>query len=541
MRVILCTVLACALLSICANPATAQSPSFDCGKARLPDEIAICQTPELAELDIVVAAAYAYLKTTRGRAYADQIGIPTWRLRQACQSEASCIRQRQIEAIRAYQAAGAPVSIPVWVGPEQGAAPPPAAEPAPERPPAYSETKSPHPSPSDAISSGTGFYITHDGYILTNAHVVHACSEIRLETKPSTFTPATLSAKDTTNDLALLKIEAISDKIAGFRFTARLGEGVEAFGYPLAGILATSGNFSVGNITALSGLGDDSRYLQISVPVQPGNSGGPLLDQQGNLVGIVSAKLNALEIMAYTKGDIPQNVNFAIRASVAANFLQTNNIKFELGEGTQAMQPADLAEQAKAISVHLECLPASVPNPAPPAPSQSPPSASASVPSMPVRWYEGMDAWGNDFGAWLLNVPNADDCMRQCVPDSACVGVTYNIRRSVCIRKGRITNLIHARDAAITGVLTDRTPAPDTTAGATPHVRHYENIDAPGNDRGSWIRGVSSADCESICIADSGCAGYTYNRLRATCIPKSVVVRLMSSSEPAMTGVVEGR
>ena len=106
MRVILCTVLACAFLSICANPATAQSPSFDCGKARLPDEIAICQTPELAELDNVVAAAYAYLKTTRGRAYADQIGIPTWRLRQACQSEASCIRQRQIEAIRAYQAAG---------------------------------------------------------------------------------------------------------------------------------------------------------------------------------------------------------------------------------------------------------------------------------------------------------------------------------------------------------------------------------------------------------------------------------------------------
>ena len=74
-----------------------------------------------------------------------------------------------------------------------------------------------------------------------------------------------------------------------------------------------------------------------------------------------------------------------------------------------------------------------------------------------------------------------------------------------------------------------------------PHVRHYENIDAPGNDRGSWIRGVSSADCESICIADSGCAGYTYNRLRATCIPKSIVFRLVNTNEPAMTGVVEGR
>jgi len=77
--------------------------------------------------------------------------------------------------------------------------------------------------------------------------------------------------------------------------------------------------------------------------------------------------------------------------------------------------------------------------------------------------------------------------------------------------------------------------------GPAPRVRHYENVDASGNDRGSWIRGVSSADCESICIADSGCAGYTYNRSRATCIPKSIVVRLMGSSEPAVTGVVEGR
>ena len=184
-----------------------------------------------------------------------------------------------------------------------------------------------------------------------------------------------------------------------------------------------------------------------------------------------------------------------------------------------------------------QCLPQapSAANPAPSSPSPAPP------PSIPVRWYRGMDAWGNDFGAWLSNVPNAEDCMRLCVQNSGCVGATYNIRRSVCIRKSRITNLINARDDAITGVLTDRTPAPDTIAGTTPRVRHYENLDATGNDRGSWIRGVSSADCESICIADSGCAGYTYNRLRATCIPKSVVVRLMSSGEPAVTGVVEGR
>jgi tetratricopeptide (TPR) repeat protein len=97
---------------VSGHQAAAEGPSFDCGKARLPDEIAICRTPELAEFDSVIAAAYAYLKSTRGRAYADQVGIPFWRLRQSCQYDAGCIRQVQIQAINAYQAAGAPISVP---------------------------------------------------------------------------------------------------------------------------------------------------------------------------------------------------------------------------------------------------------------------------------------------------------------------------------------------------------------------------------------------------------------------------------------------
>jgi uncharacterized protein len=72
----------------------AQTPSFDCANARLPDEVAICQTQELARLDSVVAAAYSYLKSSRGRPFADQIGIPFWRARQACQYNIDCIRER---------------------------------------------------------------------------------------------------------------------------------------------------------------------------------------------------------------------------------------------------------------------------------------------------------------------------------------------------------------------------------------------------------------------------------------------------------------
>ncbi len=103
--------LVCFLFGSVAN---AQSPSFDCNKARLPDEFAICRSSHLAELDNLVAGRYAFLKSTQGRPAADQVGIPFWRLRQSCQSDEACIRQRQIEAIKAYHAAGAPVTLPSW-------------------------------------------------------------------------------------------------------------------------------------------------------------------------------------------------------------------------------------------------------------------------------------------------------------------------------------------------------------------------------------------------------------------------------------------
>jgi serine protease Do len=229
---------------------------------------------------------------------------------------------------------------------------PPKVAVSPTQPPA-SRVESPNSEPQ--VSSGTGFFITSDGSILTNAHVVKDCTEIKVATKRGTFVTATVSAMDTTNDLALLKADARPDEVAALGLTPRLGDPVEAFGYPLADLLSTSGNFSLGNISALSGLRDDSRYLQVSVPVQPGNSGGPLLDQHGNVVGIVSAKLNALKVMARTEGDIPQNVNFALKASVATNFLQTNDVNFALGESTQVMEPSDLAQRAKAISVFVVC------------------------------------------------------------------------------------------------------------------------------------------------------------------------------------------
>lgn len=247
---------------------------------------------------------------------------------------------------------GAPFTSPFTVGgPIAETAKPSGPIPAPLPTPGPGvEQEEPH-----TAKSGTGFFVTGNGDIITNAHVVRDCSEIRVGTGEGNFVDARIVAKDTTNDLALLRVDVRPAHIASLRSAAvRLGENVEAFGYPLSQVLATSGNFTTGNVTALAGVGDDSRYVQISAPIQHGNSGGPLLDENGNVVGIVSSKLNDINELKIS-GSVPQNVNFAIKASIAASFLQDNSVKFQIGEAAQAMKGADLAEQAKAFSVYVEC------------------------------------------------------------------------------------------------------------------------------------------------------------------------------------------
>jgi uncharacterized protein len=136
--------------------------------------------------------------------------------------------------------------------------------------------------------------------------------------------------------------------IAVFREGApvRPGDTIVALGYPLSGLLSSDANLSVGNVSALAGLHDDTRYLQISAPVQPGNSGGPLLDASGHLVGIVTAKLDAMRLARFT-GDIPQNVNFALKAEVARTFLDSKGITYQTARLDKQLSPADVGAIAR--------------------------------------------------------------------------------------------------------------------------------------------------------------------------------------------------
>ena len=102
----------CSYTALMIAAAAAASPSFDCNRARYPDEYAICANSELADLDILVARGYAYLKSTQGAFAADTVGVPFWKARHACGSDLPCIRQREVQAINAYQANGAPIALP---------------------------------------------------------------------------------------------------------------------------------------------------------------------------------------------------------------------------------------------------------------------------------------------------------------------------------------------------------------------------------------------------------------------------------------------
>lgn len=171
-------------------------------------------------------------------------------------------------------------------------------------------------------SSGTGFFISSDGYLLTNYHLVASAAKVMVRMAGSDK-PARIVRTDAGNDLALLKIPGNFEAIPlGDAGRVTVGASVMTIGYPNIQIQGASAKFTKGEISSLTGFQDDSRLFQISVPIQPGNSGGPLIDDRGNVVGITNAQLSALRMIAIS-GAIPQNVNYAVKISYAKLLLDS--------------------------------------------------------------------------------------------------------------------------------------------------------------------------------------------------------------------------
>jgi len=179
-------------------------------------------------------------------------------------------------------------------------------------------------------SSGTGFFVTQD-LVATNFHVVKEANQISLSVEGVQI-QADILLKDSQNDLALLRLNS-SDQLPvkgstkavkcfslGASENVRTGDAVFTLGFPLSGLLASTPSVGQGIISNSSGMANDPRMFQISIPIQPGNSGSPLLDAYGRVIGVVTLTLNSLETFKAT-GSLPQNVNFAIKSSYLKSIL----------------------------------------------------------------------------------------------------------------------------------------------------------------------------------------------------------------------------
>ena len=238
---------------------------------------------------------------------------------------------------------------------EERSAPPSA--PPPSRSEAKSEPPAEPPKKGASVSTGTGFFVNEAGHLVTNAHVVEDCDEAQVKLPDGRSAKAAITARSSQNDLAILKADLKPTNFAKFRGgqQARLGDPIVLFGYPLAGELTVTGNLSTGLISAMAGPGEDVTRMQISAPVQSGNSGGAVVDQSGHVVGIVVAKANTRPRGDSGSVEVLQNVNFAIKSGVAGYFLDANQIAYTQEPADGDKPTADVAGIAKDFTALVIC------------------------------------------------------------------------------------------------------------------------------------------------------------------------------------------
>lgn len=204
------------------------------------------------------------------------------------------------------------------------------------------------------FATGTGFYVARDGSLITNNHVVAECSTMRISDGHDGI-PVKVIAVDPQRDLALLQASKPVDTVALFRSDkSKLGENIVVVGFPLSGLLSSQPIVTSGIVSALAGMRDNQHELQISAPIQPGNSGGPLFDSTGRIAGVVVATLDTVRL-ARAIGVVPENVNFAIKGDEARQFLGAHGVTVATADNGKELSTAAIAEQAVKMTVRLEC------------------------------------------------------------------------------------------------------------------------------------------------------------------------------------------
>jgi S1-C subfamily serine protease len=227
------------------------------------------------------------------------------------------------------------------------------------KPAAGDKPASPAGKSGRAVSmSGTGFVVSSSGHIVTNHHVIDGCvGDIKGNLTGEATMVLRVVSRDATNDLALLQAPSTST----FKDFARIrdrpmrsGDSIVAIGFPLHGLLTSDFTVTSGIVSSLSGTYNDTRHLQISAAIQPGNSGGPLFDMSGQVVGVVDSKLDPRGVIKMT-GQLPENINFAIKTGALRDFLDNSVVSYQTAEPKGELKTTDIAGNARAYTMLISC------------------------------------------------------------------------------------------------------------------------------------------------------------------------------------------
>lgn len=220
--------------------------------------------------------------------------------------------------------------------------------------------EAPRPPPAATggriAGTGSGFIVDRRGSVLTNHHVIDGCRAVRGRSGRYSSMARVLGT-DPGSDLALLRLDEPFDRSpALFRpsMSAVLGEDVLIAGFPLHGLLSPEVHVGIGIVSALAGPRGDRRLMQISTPVQPGSSGGPVLDAGGRVIGVVAGVLRPRE--ASQAGALwPAGISFAVRPERVESFLRQAGVRVERSK-TSSRDAAVRAAAAQGFTLLIECF-----------------------------------------------------------------------------------------------------------------------------------------------------------------------------------------
>lgn len=210
-------------------------------------------------------------------------------------------------------------------------------------------TPTPTPIPAPEIipaSSGTGFFVSQSGHVITNNHVIDECKAVKVSFDGNEV-DASVLAVDRYNDLAILRTTLKPNAVFPVSGEdAALLDDVVIAGFPLGRDVSSAIKTSKGSVTSLAGYGDNYSEFQTDAALNQGNSGGPIMDQKGNVVGVA--------VSAYGKDEGVESFNFGIKASTLKTFARSNNLNF-LPPSNRDLSNRELGELITDATLYLEC------------------------------------------------------------------------------------------------------------------------------------------------------------------------------------------